>query len=44
MKMKIETIHYKVKSQKSHKQKYEIGVIYLPKEWINKKVEIRIVK
>jgi hypothetical protein len=30
-----------VGSQKSHKGQYEVGVIYLPKEWIGKKVEIK---
>lgn len=33
-----------VKPQGSHKGKYKVGVIYLPKDWIGKKVEIRDIK
>lgn len=30
-----------VKAQPTHKQKYRIGVVYLPKKWIGKLVEIK---
>lgn len=32
-----------VKAKSSHRGEYQNGVIYLPKEWIGKKVEIRTV-
>jgi len=39
-----EEIIREVKSRKSHKGKYEVGCVYLPKEWVGKKVEIKEVK
>lgn len=39
----MEELIKEVKSQVSHKGKYEVGCVYLPKEWIGKTVKVVVV-